>query len=163
VLGIIRGQWPVVIARAQARDLDWVVPLTNGATSLALRPDGAVLAVGDRTGTVTLVDTARRTVLGRIKPQSGEGESFWLAMAFSPDGRDLAVGSPQGKISLWSVASPKQPRLRLNLPGHRGTNSLLVFDSQGRRLATAGSADPLVEVWDLDLLQRELMRLGLAG
>jgi len=83
-------------------------------------------------------------------------------MAFSPDGRDLAVGSPQGKISLWSVASPKQPHLRLNLPGHRGTNSLLVFDSQGRRLATAGSADPLVEVWDLDLLQRELIRLGLA-
>ncbi|MFI5457780.1 MAG: WD40 repeat domain-containing serine/threonine protein kinase [Isosphaerales bacterium] len=162
VLGIIRGRWPVVIARAQARDLNWVVPLTNGATSLALRPDGAVLAAGDRTGTVTLIDTARRTVLKRIKPQSAERESFWLAMAFSPDGRDLAVGSPQGKISLWSVASPTEPHLRLHLPGHRGTNSLLVFDSQGRRLASAEFNDPLVEVWDLDLLQREIIRLGLA-
>jgi eukaryotic-like serine/threonine-protein kinase len=121
------------------------------------------LALGDRTGTVTLVDTARGTLLGRIKPTSGEDESLLpLAMAFTPDGRDLAVGSRQGVISLWSVASPTEPHLRLHLPGHRGIIRLLVFDSQGRRLASAGSVDPLVDVWDLDLLQRELINLGLA-
>ena len=120
-----------------------------------------MLAVGDRTGTVTLLDTTRRTILGRIKPSSGDGASLWLAMAFSPDGRELAVGSPHGKISVWSVASPTQPRLRFYLPGHGAITRLLVFDSQGRRLATAGLFDPLVEVWDLDLFQRELMRIGL--
>jgi len=155
-------EYPSQATRAQARDLDWVVAMANGATSLALRPDGAVLALGDRTGTVTLVDTARGTLLGRIKPPSGEDEILPLAMAFTPDGRDLAVGSRQGVISLWSVASPTEPQLRLHLPGHRGSINLLVFDSQGRRLASARNADSLVEVWDLDLLQRELISLGLA-
>src|SRR5262249_42605840 len=123
--------------RAHARDLNWALPLTDGVLSLALRPDGAILAIGDRTGTVTLVDTARHSIVVRIKPQGGEGESFLLAMTFSPDGRDLAVGSPQGKISLWSVVSPAQPRLRFNLPGHRGITGLLAFDPGGHRLASA--------------------------
>jgi serine/threonine protein kinase/WD40 repeat protein len=148
--------------RAHAHDLDWALPLPDGVLSLALRPDGAILAVGDRTGTVTLVDTARHSIAGRIKPQGGEGESFWLAMAFSPDGRDLAVGSPQGKISLWSVVSLAKPRLRFSLPGHRGITGLLVFDTKGQRLASADFNDPLVEVWDLGVFQRELTRLGLA-
>jgi len=148
--------------QAQARELDWGVPLAEGASSLALRRDGAVLAVGDRSGTVTLLDTTRQTVLERIKPSSGEAESLLLALAFSPDGRDLAVGSQQGSISIWSIAQPKEARLRLRLPGHRGLVTSLVFDPQGRRLVSAAGIDPLVEVWDLDLLQRELMRLGLA-
>jgi len=148
--------------QAQARELDWVVPLAEGASSLALRRDGAVLALGDRAGTVTLLDTARQTVLERIQPSSGEAESLLLALAFSPDGRDLAVGSQQGSISIWSIAQPKEARLRLRLPGHRGLVTSLVFDPQGRRLVSAAGIDPLVEVWDLDLLQRELISLGLA-
>ena len=86
-------------------------------------------------------------------------ENFWLAMAFSPDGQNLAIGSAEGTISLWSVAQPNQPRLRFHLPGHRGTITSLVFDTQGRRLASAGT-DPLVEVWDLDLIVRELIAWG---
>jgi hypothetical protein len=51
----------------------------------------------------------------------------------------------------------------LHLPGHRtGITRLLAFDSQGRRLASAQFGDPLVEIWDLELFQRELTRLGLA-
>ena len=52
--------------------------------------------------------------------------------------------------------------LQFHLPGHRGVIFSLAYDPQNRRLASAGS-DPLVEVWDLELLQRELMRLGLAN
>jgi eukaryotic-like serine/threonine-protein kinase len=149
-------------SQALARELDWPVPLGEEASSLALSRDGAVLALGDRAGTVTLLDTARQTVLERIKPSSGEAESLLLALAFSPSGRDLAVGSQQGTISIWSIAQPNGARLRLRLPGHRGLVTSLVFDPQGRRLASAAGIDPLVEVWDLDLIQRELMRLGLA-
>jgi eukaryotic-like serine/threonine-protein kinase len=164
--GLVRAwsiEHPSESAGARAHDLGWAVPLAEGAINLALRPDGAVLAILDRTGTVTLLDTARCRILGQFKPPSGETENFWLAMAFSPDGRDLALGSPQGTISLWSVAQAARPRLRLHLPGHRGTVTNLVFDSHGRRLASAGFADPLVEVWDLDFIERELSRLGLAN
>ena len=149
-------------SRLQARALNWVVPLAEGASSLALRRDGAALAVGDRAGTVTLYDTVHATVLERIKPSIGETESLVIALAFSPDGHDLAVGSQQGMISVWSVAAPAKPRLRLRLPGHKGLVTNLVFDSRGERLASAAGIEPLVEVWNLDLLQRELARLGLA-
>jgi serine/threonine protein kinase/WD40 repeat protein len=146
----------------QARDLGWSLQLSDGAFSLTLRRDGKLLAVGDRAGTVTLFDTDGPRVLARIKPASGEVESHVLAIAFSPDGHDLAVGSQPGTISIWSVAQPTRPRLRLRLPGHKGLVTNLAFDSQGQRLASAtASSDPLVEVWDLVLIQQELAGLGL--
>jgi eukaryotic-like serine/threonine-protein kinase len=148
-------------ARVQARDLDWSPPLSDWATGLALRRDGKVLAVGDRAGTVTLLDTDRPKVIERIKPLSGEVESLVVALAFSPNDQDLAIGSQLGTISIWSVVQPSKPRLRLRLPGHRGLVTNLAFDPRGKRLATA-TFDPVVEVWDLELIQQELARLGLS-
>ena len=145
----------------RAYDLNWSLTLGDAAIAIALRGDGTLLAVGDRTGTVRLVDTATRTVIGSIQPLNGDSENSWLAMVFSLDGQSLAIGSPEGTISLWSVARPRDPRLRYHLPGHRGPITNLAFDLQNRRLASVGT-DPLVEVWDLDLLDRELSRMGLA-
>ena len=146
----------------QARELNWTLPVAETSfNNIALRPDGAVLALAERNERITLVDTNRSTVLGRIPPPTGETEAFQLAMAFSPDGRQLAVGSQQGTIALWSVAQPSSPRRRFTMPGHHGIVAGLVFDAQGRRLASTGM-DPLVEVWDLELIQRELADLGLS-
>jgi serine/threonine protein kinase/WD40 repeat protein len=147
-----------------ARELSWPqsVPIPEGGfIAIGLRPDGKILAAADRSGTILLIDTTRRTVVGRIKPPGDLVASFSLPIAFSADGNSLAVGSPQdGTISIWSVHQPSRPRLRLNLPGHRGLFTL-AFDPQGRRLASQG-IEPLVEVWDLDLIQRELSHWGLA-
>lgn len=148
----------VVHARAASGNL----PPLDGLSSLALRPDGAVLAVGDRAGVVTLIDTLRYHVVSSIRPASDESAGPVIALAFSPDGRTLAVGSPQGVISLYSVASPARPLPRLHLPGHRGMVTILAFDSPGTRLASATGTDPLVEVWNLELIYHELRRLGLA-
>ena len=150
------------LSPAQAHDLNWDLPVPSGVISIALRGDGALLAVGDRTGAVYLVDTQTRRVVKTLAPLNAESENNWLAMALSSDGRNLAIGSPlDGTISLWSVAEPRRARLRFHLPGHRGAIIHLAFDSQNRRLASAGT-EPLVEVWDLDLIQRELNRLNLA-
>jgi eukaryotic-like serine/threonine-protein kinase len=147
---------------AQAVDLNWDIPLGEGVIGIALRNDGALLAVGDSTGGVTLVDILSQRIVAKIPPLNQDSDNFTLAMAFSPDGQNMAIGSPEGTISLWSVGQPKKPRLLFHLPGHRGVIFSLAYDPQNRRLASAGS-DPLVEVWDLELLQRELMRLGLAN
>ncbi|MGO9466056.1 MAG: WD40 repeat domain-containing serine/threonine protein kinase [Isosphaeraceae bacterium] len=146
---------------ASAREVRWPLPVAEGGiNTMALCPDGTLLAVADRSGAVLLVETKHLTVVGRIKPPGDQAASFFLALAFSPDGRSLAVGSQQeGMISVWSLDQPSRPRRRLNLPGHRGLFTL-VFDPQGRRLASQGS-DPLVEVWDLELIQRELYQWGL--
>ena len=107
---------------AQAHDLNWSVPLADGAVSIALRGDGALLAVGDHTGKVTLVDTVSRAIIAKIPPSSGDSENYRLALAFSPDGQNLAVGSPEGTISLWSLAQPRQPRLALPPAGPSRNN-----------------------------------------
>ena len=144
----------------KAHRLESAEGLPDGLTRLALRPDGSLLAIGDRTGTVTLLDTGRLSVLGRIPPgEDAQGGLF--ALAFSPDGRHLAVYSPQGQILIWSVANPSDPQIALRLPGQRGMFPNVVFDPRGQRLAssTAG-VDAMIEIWNLDLIERELTRLG---
>ena len=129
-------------------------------TSLTLRPDGRILAVGDATGKATLLEASRLAGIGSSFAAGGETESWLLAMAYSPDGRILATGSQQGSIFLWSVADPASPQLLLRLPGQRGIVTSLAFDSQGTRLASAG-IEPLVEIWNLEFIEHELDRLGL--
>jgi len=144
----------------KAHRLESAEGLPDGLTRLALRPDGSLLAIGDRTGAVTLLDTARLSVLGRIPPgEDAQGGLFGLA--FSPDGRHLAVYLPQGQILIRSVADPSDPQIALRLPGRRGMFPNVVFDPRGQRLAssTAG-ADAMIEIWNLDLIERELTRLG---
>ena len=130
-------------------------------TSLALRPDGSLLAIGDRTGTVTLLDTTRLNVLGRIKPPGEDAQGMSFALAFSPDGRHLAIYSPQGQILIWSVANPSDPQIALRLPGQRGMFPNVVFDPRGQRLASSSAGiEPMIEIWNLELIERELTRLG---
>ena len=133
-------------------------------TSLALHPDGSLLALADRSGSVTLLDTSRLTVRGRIAPVSEEARGIIFAMAFSPDGRDLAVGSPQGEILLWALSNPAFPRLVLRLPGQQWPVLNIAFHPSGHRLAsTTRGPEPRVDrvdIWNLDLIRQELARLG---
>jgi WD40 repeat protein len=145
---------------ARARELN-LAPVPDGASRLALRPDGHVLAVEDRNGKITLLDALGHAVLGTVLPRGAQTDLLLAPLAFSPDGRELAVGSQQGTISLWSVAQPSRPRLRLNLPGHRGRVTQLAYDPRGGRLASA-TTDSIVEVWDLDVIASELLRLKLS-
>ena len=129
----------------------------------ALGRNGKLLAVADQTGQVTLLDAEKLSVLGQLKSAGKEPETLIPppALAFSPDGTELAVGSEQGTISLWSLAKPSRPFLLLELPGHRARVSSLSYEPHGRRLASA-TTDPIVEIWDLDIIDGELMRLHLA-
>ena len=133
--------------------------------AIALRPDGRLLALGDRAGTITLVDADRLAVVGRLRLELAEADGPdepITALAFSPNGRRLAAGVQRGSIHLWA-ASPSSTHYahQYRLPGQSGRPSSLVFDATGRKLA-AGGAEPLVEVWDLDVFGDELRRLNLA-
>ena len=136
--------------------------LPERLTGLSLRPDGLLLAIGDlSSGVVSLLDTEAMRLVGQIKPADAD-QGFVSALAFSPDGQLLAVGSPQGQISLWSLASTSRPQSVLRLPGQRGIVRNLVFDTRGRRLASNNDdgIEPMIEIWNLELIQRELARLG---
>jgi WD40 repeat protein len=118
--------------------------------------------VGDRTGGVTFVDTSRLSKLGVITDPSRQSEGMVSALAFSPDGRYLAVGLPQGQILVWSTEKSSPPRFKFRIPSQRGSVSHLVFDSQSQRLAScSASTEPIVEIWNLELLNDQLSSLGL--
>jgi hypothetical protein len=57
--------------------------------SLALSPDGRMLAAGDPTGNVYLVETATRRRVATVEP--GDVNSWIVALAFSPDSSRLAI------------------------------------------------------------------------
>ena len=145
----------------RARELE-SVSLPDGRINFVLGVDGKRLAVADRTGQVTILDASTLVSLGRLKGPGKEPDGPRPpAIAFSPDGTELAVGSERGAISLWSVARPARPQLRLQLPGHPKLVNRLAYEPNGRRLASA-TPDSIVEVWDLDIIDRELVRLKLA-
>jgi WD40 repeat protein len=84
-----------------------------GGLSVAVSPDGAVVAVGHTDGRVRLWDTA---TLRRRGPtlEHHNGEAV-VSLAFSPDGRLLASGSLSSiGIRIWDVASGDLAR---TLPG----------------------------------------------
>ena len=104
---------------------------SDGVTNMALRGDGKTLAVAERSGQVTLLDASNLAVLSVLTEPGKDEDNPMRTLAFSPDGRELAVGSQQGTISLWSLAQPARPQIRMHLPGHRGWVTNLVYDLHG--------------------------------
>ncbi|MDG3002542.1 WD40 repeat domain-containing serine/threonine protein kinase [Paludisphaera mucosa] len=156
--------WTLVRAEgcAEAKLASWGDAPPENAATIALSPDGRLLAIGDHAGAVVLMDATRLTVLGRIAPRPDEPETLATALAFAPDGRRLAVGSQQGVVQFWDVVDPRSPHPAFRLPGQGGKTISLAFQPDGRRLAVLGlGLEPLVELWDLVAFEDELQRLAL--
>ena len=114
--------------------------------TLALSPDGALLASGARDGIVRLWSTVDGKLVKELK---GHGRDVYSA-AFHPDGRSLATGDYEGKILHWDPASGKLVRtLDARVLVTRGPEFLcdvggvraLAFDAGGARLAASGLRD----------------------
>jgi WD40 repeat protein len=128
---------------------------------IAWSPDGARLAAS--------VSTNRDSHLSVFDVPSGrEVFTYWksgsrvarLVGAWSPDSRLLAVGgTTDGKATIWNVSSGQKLRsygghrtfdllMRADREAsHRAVVEVLVWSSDGSRLATLGSDDS-VQIWD---------------
>ncbi|MEW5989185.1 MAG: AAA family ATPase, partial [Chloroflexota bacterium] len=113
---------------------DWVL-------SVALSPDGDILASGLGNNTVILWDVATGQILTTLRELAGE---VW-EIAFSAEGDILATGSDDGSILLWDVASGQLIR---KLPGHPAWVRSVAFSPDGRLLAS-GSLDMRARLWDV--------------
>ncbi len=137
---------PIVLDRAPVSPLPSLkptAPVRPAASSLAFRPDGAMLAVGRYRG-VDLLNPKDGSLLRHLSGHSGQVR----ALAFSANGKQLvsAGGNPGefGEFKVWDVASSKE---LLNVRGHSDSIFGIALSPDGLKLATA-SYDKLVKVWD---------------
>lgn len=120
---------------------------TRWGISLALNPDGSLLAIGLDDGLVTLWST----VDGQQVGQDLIGHHGHInALAFSPDGSLLASSSRDKTILVWDVAEPDQPLATLS--GHTSWVSTVTFAPDGRSLSSS-SLDGTIRLWDLHSYQ----------
>jgi WD40 repeat protein len=127
-----------------------------GVNTLALSPDGRLLAVLESTPKkngercIVLYDiasgkTVRTLLTGQVSAIS--------VLAFSPDGRSIAItetptnGGPHNKdaVHLFDVETGKLLR---KIQGHNGWIAAIAFSPDGKKLATGGW-DCTALVWDL--------------
>jgi WD40 repeat protein len=111
--------------------------------TVAISPDGKLLAYGGQSGVLRLCDLTAGKVLRQFPRQP----FAVLAVAFSPDGKTLASGGSfeDTDVHLWDVATGRERR---RLTGHERGVSALAF-SPDRSTLASGGYDGTVRLWDL--------------
>jgi WD40 repeat protein len=120
---------------------------------LAVRPDGARIAVTDRDGNLFALDAATG---GEIAAEHLGLARVKNLVAYSPDGRWLAGADGGHHVCLWDAQTH---RLESRLAGHGGEVTSLAFSPDGRRLVSAG-IDGTVRLWDVDTGQCRVEMTG---
>jgi eukaryotic-like serine/threonine-protein kinase len=85
---------------------------TDAICSLAVSPDGRLLATVDRTGMVRFWDMASR----REIYQTWAGGKNYIWLDFSPDGETLAIANNYGGVILWDVRTRRERERLEGLP-----------------------------------------------
>jgi WD40 repeat protein/tRNA A-37 threonylcarbamoyl transferase component Bud32 len=110
--------------------------------SVALSPDGGMLAVGGFGRVVRLWDV--RT--GRLVHELDQGGNGAFTLEFSPDGRTLAVSGFEPVASIWDVGAGTQIGPQLTAGDRR---TMIDLSPDGRRLLeTHGNGQGAI--WDVD-------------
>ncbi|KAF4454049.1 WD40 repeat [Fusarium albosuccineum] len=116
--------------------------------------DGRVLASASYDGTIRLWDVSEGREIKRFPYHDG----MITAVAFSRDDLLLASASSQGTVRIWdlnSIGESKFEETRI-----LGSVEFLSLSRDGERVASAGSDDATIGVWDLDTGQRTTSLVG---
>jgi WD40 repeat protein/energy-coupling factor transporter ATP-binding protein EcfA2 len=120
-----------VTGRAVAATTIEVLSVDGRTTTAQMSPDGNVIAVGTRDGSMRLWDVRKKQWLGTLEGHSDDISS----LAFSADSMTLASASDDRTVRLWSLAKNLQERsFKLADSTSSAANILLAFNQNGTKL-----------------------------
>ncbi len=110
--------------------------------SLAVSPNGSLIATTDTAGRVALREEAR----GWQTEEFADYHGFAVSIAFTPDGRFLAIGGFEFGIAFWGRERDGSEESEC-LP-HWGVKAM-AFSPDGQSLAAVSEASTEIVVWDV--------------
>lgn len=119
----------------------WVEPLLEASKTVALAPDGTLVATGTRNGKIRLWDLASGQEILSYDLLEGEIESIH----FSPGGKLMAAASRQGAV-LWEWSSAVEP---IRLPELPRGGQVVRFSPDGTLLAVGASHSNAAQLYDV--------------
>ena len=130
-----------------------VTPGGQGCSSVALSPDGKILATGAfGTGTVSLWDVATGREIGSpgtYQPAgapTGTNATAVNSVAFSPDGKTVVSGGSDGTVRLWDTATGQETGSPFTASLAGKINSV-AFSPDGKTVASGGN-DGVIWFWN---------------
>ncbi|TKY85891.1 hypothetical protein EX895_005432 [Sporisorium graminicola] len=148
--------WDVRAAPAEAGS---VVSTPGANINIAYHPTGNYIAVGDKTDTVSVVDTRQNRVVHTVctrRSSAPPGEETYISttvfashdeineLSFSPDGSLLLLSSGSGSVHIHHTLSDYK-RIHSH-PTHTANVFCLEYDPLARFIATA-SSDAMISLW----------------
>ena len=112
-----------------------------GITSIALSPDGKILASGSLDQTIKIRNLRTKEIIYTLSGHTG----YVYSVAISPDGQTLTSGSADQTIKVWNL---KTGKLLRTLSGHTGDVYSVAISRDGQTLVS-GSKDKTIKVWNL--------------
>lgn len=150
-LGVYYVQKPRSLwEKAQNITLDKTLPgHASGINSIALSPDGQLLASGSLDKTIKIRNLRTTQVIRTLTGHTDNvvAIAFGIASlnAVSPDGQILVSGSSDKAINVWNLSTGQLLR---TLKGHADYVSSLAISPDGQTLIS-GSNDKTIKLWNL--------------
>jgi WD40 repeat protein len=134
-----QGASPMNLARSQESPLRTLTGHSDWVRTVAISPDGQILATGSDDNTIKLWELNTGKLIRTLT-----GHSDWvLSLAMTPDGQTLVSGSRDNTIKLWHLNTGKLLR---TLTGHKKWVYSLAVTPDGHTLAS-GSEDKTIKIW----------------
>jgi WD40 repeat protein len=137
----------IVSSKTTSANLSLITTLSGhltGVSSIALTPDGQILASGSADRTIKIWNLST----GKVQTTLSGHSSAVNSVAFSPDGQTLASGSVDKTIKLWDIRTAQE---LYTLKGHSNSVLSVALTPDGQILASA-SWDQTIKLWNVGTL-----------